>query len=704
MKKKSPYLSIVTPVYNTAASLIMETWNSLKNSSFSAFEWVIVNDGSVNHDTLACLDELVLNDDRIRLIHHEKNKGLPAARNTGINNSLYEFLFFIDSDDLVDVTAIEKFMITLQWNPTFDFVNSYVKGFGELEYLWKGGFHEGKIFFDSNRNTSCFMARREVFDTVLFDESFRQGGEDWDFWLHAASRGYWGYTIPEFLILYRRTNNTNRWNVLSSEKALLQMKQVLNRKYGAQLRDFPERRLADYKFEKVNDKDGIVEKPSSSAKNILFLLPWLELGGADKFNLDLVTGLKKKGWSLTIGCTKMNEQTWYSLFAGQTKDIFFFPHYSNESGFYRTLHYLIETRHPSVIFISNSMYSYYALPYIRQHFPGIPVVDYLHCEDPGWYEGGYPMFSAIFTRMLDRTFVSSVHLKQWCISKGSIPEKIQVAYINIDTNTVARKEDMRQKIRAELGVTGDKSVLLYVARLTEQKQPLVLLDSIEKLYKKTTDFLAVIIGDGPDKPLFIKRLSGLSSKKNIVYLGSQSNDRVKDYMDAADIFFLPTAYEGIAMTIFEAMAKSLAIIAADVGGQAELVTKDCGVLEKRSTPEKESKAYADHLYQLTNNKNRIYEWGNNARQRVVRDFQLDSMIDDMDAALQQVIQKHDGKLPTVTEEYLMVLNRLFYQQQMVDELEDQLSNRVNKILKKYDKEYRFVKKIYHKVKSIGNRK
>jgi glycosyltransferase involved in cell wall biosynthesis len=697
-------VSIVTPVYNTAASLIMETWNSLKNSSFTAFEWVIVNDGSGNQDTLACLDQLVLKDERIRLIHHEKNRGLPAARNTGINKSLYDFLFFIDSDDLLDATAIEKFMITMQWNPTFDFVNSYVKGFGELEYLWRGGFHEGRVFLDSNRNTSCFMAKREVFDTVLFDESFLEGGEDWDFWLHAASKGYWGYTIPEYLILYRRTNSTSRWNVLSSEKALLQMTKVLKKKYGAQLRNFPERRLADYKFEKIDDKEAIVANPLSSPKNILFLFPWLELGGADKFNLDLVTGLKKKGWSSTIGCTKMNEQAWYPLFAEQTKDIFFFPHYSNESGFYKTLNYLIETRRPSVIFISNSMYSYYALPYIRQRFPGIPVVDYLHCEDPAWYEGGYPMFSAIFTKMLNRTFVTSTHLKQWCIPKGSIPEKIQVVYINVDTNTVARRNDMRQKIRAELGVTGDIPVLLYVARLTEQKQPLVLLASIEKLYQKTTDFLAVIIGDGPDKRLFIKKLQGLSSKKNILYLGAQSNDRVKDYMDSADIFFLPTAYEGIAMTIYEAMAKSLAIVAADVGGQAELVTKDCGILEQRSTPEKESTNYAEHLYQLINNKSLIYALGNNARQRVVRGFQLDHMIDEMDVALQQVIQEHETKLPPVTEEYLVVLNRLFYQQQAVEELEDQLSNHVNKILRKYDKEYRFVKKVYNKIKSIGNRK
>jgi glycosyltransferase involved in cell wall biosynthesis len=49
-------------------------------------------------------------------------------------------------------------------------------------------------------------------------------------------------------------------------------------------------------------------------------------------------------------------------------------------------------------------------------------------------------------------------------------------------------------------------------------------------------------------------------------------------MAATDIFFLPSQWEGIALTLFEAMAMQLVPVAADVGGQRELVTPDCGFL------------------------------------------------------------------------------------------------------------------------------
>lgn len=703
MTKETPDISIITPFYNTGP-IFWETFNAVIKQTYTNWEWIIVDDGSNDKEALNILEKAKNLSDKISILHLEKNTGLPGARNHGIKASAAGYIFFIDSDDLIDPIALEKFYLFLENNPNCEFVNSYVVGFGAQDYKWKGGFHEGNIFLHENRTISSFMCRRHVFNAVLFDEKLRDGGEDWDFWLHAASKGYWGYTIPEFLLLYRRNDHGIKWKVLSSEKELQRIGENLREKYGPFLKNFPTREMPGYGFEKVNEVKTNTASPFRSEKNILFIFPWLELGGADKFNLDLATGLKQNGWNMTIVCTKKNEQAWYELFREQTQDIFFLPHYSSESGYYKTLYYLIRTRKPSVIFISNSMYGYYILPFIRQQFPEIPVVDYLHCEDEGWYNGGYPMFSAIFSRLFDKTFVTSWHLKHWCIQRGAVEEKIAVAYINIDTDRVCRNQQVRNRIRNELKVTDDRPVLLYVARLTEQKQPLVLLESIEKLYARTNNFLAVIIGDGPDRPQFLKKLRSSDSRKNIVYLGSQSNEKVKEYMDAADIFFLPTAYEGIAMTIYEAMAKSLAVVAANTGGQSELVIADCGFLIERSDPATESSAYSDKLYDLISDKDQVYELGKEARSRVSRYFQLTEMIRGMDTALQNVIRQHDAAVPSVSYEYVSLLNRLLYQLSVAEHMENQLSNRVNRMMRKYDKEYRFIKKIYYKVKTIGNKK
>ena len=64
-------------------------------------------------------------------------------------------------------------------------------------------------------------------------------------------------------------------------------------------------------------------------------------------------------------------------------------------------------------------------------------------------------------------------------------------------------------------------------------------------------------------------------------LGGVPNEKMRDLLAAADIFFLPSRWEGIALAIYEAMSMGVAVVGAIVGGQAELVTPECGVLIPR---------------------------------------------------------------------------------------------------------------------------
>ena len=66
-----------------------------------------------------------------------------------------------------------------------------------------------------------------------------------------------------------------------------------------------------------------------------------------------------------------------------------------------------------------------------------------------------------------------------------------------------------------------------------------------------------------------------------------SNRRIKDLLNAADIFFLPSQMEGISVAIYEAMSMGIVSVGADVGGQSELVTETCGFLIKRDAQERE---------------------------------------------------------------------------------------------------------------------
>ena len=93
----SRVFSIIIPFYKTDYEKFCNCINSVSNQSFQDFECIVVDDG--NPPEYAKYLEVVPSDDKHFRIVHEENKGLSAARNLGIKNSIGDWLLFLDSDD-----------------------------------------------------------------------------------------------------------------------------------------------------------------------------------------------------------------------------------------------------------------------------------------------------------------------------------------------------------------------------------------------------------------------------------------------------------------------------------------------------------------------------------------------------------------------------------------------------------------------------
>lgn len=99
-------VSVIIPVYNVVTYL-RECVESVRTQSYSHLEILLIDDGSTDGSDVLC-DELAAQDNRI-VVHHKANAGLSEARNDGIKKATGEYLYFIDSDDvLIDDTTIEK--------------------------------------------------------------------------------------------------------------------------------------------------------------------------------------------------------------------------------------------------------------------------------------------------------------------------------------------------------------------------------------------------------------------------------------------------------------------------------------------------------------------------------------------------------------------------------------------------------------------
>lgn len=117
-------VSVIIPVYNVEKYL-KECVDSVINQSYENMEIILVDDGSTDSSGKIC-DEYKNIDKRISVIHR-KNGGLSAARNTGLDVSNGEYIYFLDSDDYLELSAISDLVSTIEEeNADFVFFDGYV--------------------------------------------------------------------------------------------------------------------------------------------------------------------------------------------------------------------------------------------------------------------------------------------------------------------------------------------------------------------------------------------------------------------------------------------------------------------------------------------------------------------------------------------------------------------------------------------------
>lgn len=103
--QNNPLVSIIVPVYNVEQYLD-ECLNSIRQQTYENLEIIVIEDCSTDNSLNTLIKHL--EDSRVKLIQHEKNSGLSAARNTGIDAAKGDYIIFVDSDDLVHLSLIES--------------------------------------------------------------------------------------------------------------------------------------------------------------------------------------------------------------------------------------------------------------------------------------------------------------------------------------------------------------------------------------------------------------------------------------------------------------------------------------------------------------------------------------------------------------------------------------------------------------------
>ncbi len=199
-----------------------------------------------------------------------------------------------------------------------------------------------------------------------------------------------------------------------------------------------------------------------------------------------------------------------------------------------------------------------------------------------------------------------------------LPEaRLRLIYNGVDTGIFRPDERLRRDVRAELGLQDHTMVMVSVARLSAEKDPLM---AVEALNRAGGDVVLVFVGDGDLAQDLRARAAALGLADRVLLLGTRHD--VPRLLAGADVFVNSSLSEGVSLSILEGMSTGLAVAATDVGGTGEIVEHGVsGLLSAAADPE----SLGANLRGLALDRQLRLEMGSAGRQRVIDNFSLQSM-------------------------------------------------------------------------------
>lgn len=642
-----PLISIITAYYN-CKEYIMQTANSVFNQTFPYWEWVIVNDGSTQEGTRELLEDLAKQDSRIK-VYHQENQGRLIARDNAISKTTTDILYMLDSDDVLDKTLLECGYWTLKTNPDATWAYCNCVNFDGVKFLYKPEFNSEQEKTENLVIGSCFMRKKEILEVGGYNAVDKDVHEDWHLWLRLLEKKYFPIKMSYYGFWYRKRKGSTLETISKNKEKEKHAKEVIEKqakkvKSYINAIQYPVTSGSGYftypeKFEW--DRKPIYKK--GEKQRVLFIFPWFTFGGADKFNLDLVSNLDKSKYDITIVTTEPCNYYWRQKFEkyAEVFDLTTFLHRKNWAPF---LHYLIKSRNIDLVMQSNSYYGYYVIPWLKYEFPDVVFTDYIHAHDWSWRNGGYPRESNAISKFVDKTYTCNNFVKK--VMQEDMKRQtnnLETVYVGVNTDEFNPE---KVEIDESLKDIADKKVILFVCRIVELKRPIFMLKVFEKILEKQKDVVLLVVGDGEQYNEMISYAKTRKIDKNIKFVGMQNN--VKRYYKVADVSVICSLTEGLTITTYESLSMGVPVITSDVGGQSELVNDTCGKviplmqsvekdLFNRDYSKEEIDQYVNSILNIINSKD--YEKMKAVcRQRILDGFSLEKMINKMDKSFTDLIK------------------------------------------------------------------
>ncbi len=218
--------------------------------------------------------------------------------------------------------------------------------------------------------------------------------------------------------------------------------------------------------------------------------------------------------------------------------------------------------------IHSNMYAYaFAVPYVMTH--RVRLLHTVHNKPVNEFKEKYKRLIAYLYRKEKAVPVAISHI---------IEKEMKELYPGLRcVERVYNPVDTKRFYTKRSKTSHQNITFINVARFMRQKNHELLLDAFAKAREKAPFIRLILVGDGELRNAMEKKTENLNISEAVVFSGNVSD--VERYLAAADVFVLSSDYEGLPLSVLEAMAAGLPVISTKVGGVADIVT-DNGILVK----------------------------------------------------------------------------------------------------------------------------
>lgn len=369
---------------------------------------------------------------------------------------------------------------------------------------------------------------------------------------------------------------------------------------------------------------------ASAPLAVEMVLPSLETGGMETMTAALAQALAARGHRVGITCLEREGELAEGLRrAGIPVALVPCPGTAPILRPHPGLRTHFAARAPDVVHAHNGVWAKAALAARAAGVTAVMHTAHGFSLGEPWFGDALRWWAGLRT---DMVVAVSAPLREHLIRKARIPASRVATVINgIDTIRFA-PTGKSGILREALGIGPDTPLIGCVARLDPIKNHALLLEAMALLAHQVPDICLALVGDGPLRETLREQAEALGLGNRVLLAGTLA-DTAPAYRDL-DVFVLPSVSEGTSISILEAMASGIPVVATAVGGTPRLLDGGaCGTL----VPSRDAGAMAEAIQSLLTDRSARARMAQSARERVLEEFGHAAMVRAYEKLYRQVV-------------------------------------------------------------------